>query len=159
MCPLTHRGASLPFPDPRPSSRIFHQMALSRLVVHAANRSITLNCQTGSEGSSPKTAYPPSCAPRGVGLKVCGQGPPSMRPDGAGVIKVAEEGSFDGSEDDDDEEDVWTSTDRWAHLGLFVLLLGTLRASGAGGSCAGVPWAAAVVFHGLLLILESSQFL
>jgi hypothetical protein len=91
----------------------FHQMALSRLVVHAANRSTTLNRQTGSGGSTPKTAYPPLCAPGGVVLKACGQGPPSMRPDGAGVVNVAEGGSFDGTEDDDDEEDVGTSTDRW----------------------------------------------
>jgi hypothetical protein len=113
MCPITHRGASLPFPDPQPSFWLFHQMALSRLVVYAANRSSTLNCQTGGGGSSPKTAYPPSCAPGGVGLKACGQGPPLMQPDGAGVVKAAKGGSFDGTENNDDEEDVGTSTDKW----------------------------------------------
>jgi hypothetical protein len=85
-----------------------------------------------------------------------------MRPDGAGVVKAAEEGSFDGSEDDDDEEDIGTSTDKWVlgsgTPGSFCLASRALRASGAGGSRAGVPRAAAVVFHGLLLILESSQF-
>jgi hypothetical protein len=139
-------------PGLRPSSCSFHQMALSRLVVHAVNRCTTQNRQTGSGGSSPKTAYPPLCAPGGVGPKVSGQGPPSLRPDGAGTVKAAEEGSFDGSEEDDDEEDVATSTDRWVSgsgtPGFFCLAswgpLGFWRRwfsfqDAAGGHC-GVPW-------------------
>jgi hypothetical protein len=37
----------------------FHQMALSRLVVHAANSSTTLNRQTGGGGPSPHMGHPP----------------------------------------------------------------------------------------------------
>jgi hypothetical protein len=86
-----------------------------------------------------------------------------MRPDEAGAVKAAEEGSFDGLEDNDDEEELgrpWIGGFQdQAHLALFVLPLGSLWASGAGGSCYGVPQVAAVVFHGFPLILESSQFL
>jgi hypothetical protein len=90
-----------------------HQMALSRLVAHAANSSATLNCQTGGGGPSSYMGYPPPCATGTVGRKPCGQGPPSMRPDRAGVIKAAKAGSFDDEDDNDGEEDDGMSTDSW----------------------------------------------
>jgi hypothetical protein len=36
-----------------------------------------------------------------------------VRPDGAGIVKAAEGGSFDDTENDDDKEDDGTSRDRW----------------------------------------------
>jgi hypothetical protein len=84
-----------------------------------------------------------------------------MRPDGAGVVKAAEEGGCDDEDDDDDEND-GTSMDRWVSgsgtPGSFCLAswgpLGLWRRwflcwGTTGGRC---------YFHGLFLILESSQF-
>jgi hypothetical protein len=135
----------------RPTTMVstIHQMALSRSAVHAANSSTTLNRQTGLPSYM---GYPPLCAPGGVGRKPCGQGPPSMQPDRARVVKAAKEGSLDNEDNDDDKEDDGTSTDRWVSgsgmPGSFCLAswgpLGFWRrwflCWGTTGGCCHFPW-------------------
>jgi hypothetical protein len=107
--------------------------------------------------------FPLPCAPGSMGRKPCGQGPPQMRPDGAGqlsgkVIDVQDE-------EDDDEEDDESSSDRWVSgsgsPGSFCLAswvpLGLWRLWFLCRALHGDPRAAAV-FPGLSLILKSSQF-
>jgi hypothetical protein len=101
-------------PGPRPlSCRFIEWLSLIwwPILLLIATSSATVNFQTGGGGPSSYMGYPPLCAPGGVGRKPCGQGPPSMRPDGARVIKAADEGGCD--DEDDNEEDDRTSTDRW----------------------------------------------
>jgi hypothetical protein len=130
-------------------------MALSRLVVHAANRSTTLNRQTGGGGPSPY-------------IRRASQAVWDAKPAGKGPLRYGQMGQISSRQPKGAPSTIQKTTlerpriggfQDQAHLGLFVLLFGALRASGAGGSCAGVPRAAAFVFHGLFLILELSQFL
>jgi hypothetical protein len=108
-------------PSPRPSSGQFIKwLSLVRwpMLLLVATSSACANLQTGGGGGpSSYMGYPPSCAPGGVGRKPCGQGPPSMRPDRAGVVKAT-----DDEDDDDNEEDDGTSTERWVSGSAWVFL-------------------------------------
>jgi hypothetical protein len=84
-------------------------------------------------GPASYMGFPLPCAPGSVGCKPCGQGPPQLRPDGAGQSsgKVIDVQDKDDNDDDDDEENDKSSSDRWVSEsgspGSFCLALwGTL---------------------------------
>jgi hypothetical protein len=62
--------------------------------------------ETGGGGASLLYGLPPVVTPGGVGCKPCGVGPPLMWPDGVGVVKAAEAGSFDDEDVDGRGESV-----------------------------------------------------
>jgi hypothetical protein len=120
MCPITHHVPSLllPFHDHSLVNSSNGSLSLSTgcpMLLLLATSSATLNKTTGGGGPSSYMGCPLPCAPGSVGRKPCGQGPPQLRPDGAGQFggKVVNQDFQEEDDDDNDEEDDKTSSNRW----------------------------------------------
>jgi hypothetical protein len=137
-------------------------LSLVGCLLLVATNSAALNCKSGSGGPASYMGFLPLCAPDSERCQPCGQGPPLIRPDGA-VVKATNEGGRDNEDvDDDDEEDDefvhgqvgFRIRHTWVFLSCLLGPFGPLAPVVPVMGNHGRP----LFFHGLFLILESSQF-